>query len=440
MGTDGDVSPDVSRGDRAAAGRVVRRLRARRDELVQAIFARVRSDAFGSVGAHDAEYVAGLRAAVEAAVEHVLTGVEHGEAWAGPIPAVAAEQARRAARSGVSLDTVLRRYLVGHTLFEQFVMDEAAGSGLADEREALRGALRAQAAVLDRLLERIAGEYGDELARMGRSPEQRRAERVRRLLEGGVAEDGAVAEAGLDYELEDRWHLGVIATGADAARVVRGLAVGADRRLLSVAQGERSVWAWLGGRQRFAAGELERVIGMGPHPPAEGREPHPPGSHPAGSHPAVVLAFGEPARGIEGWRLTHQQAQAANVVTSRRNRNGIPPAQAVTRYADVALLASVLQDEALAKALLDIYVAPLEDARGGSVLRETLRAYLATECHVSSAATALGVVRRTVDSRLRTIEQRLGRSLHPCPAELKVALELNELDPAFSSPEISMLQ
>ena len=112
----------------------------------------------------------------------------------------------------------------------------------------------------------------------------------------------------------------------------------------------------------------------------------------------------------------------------------------MTRYADVALLASALKDAALARALVEIYIAPLEDARGGSVLCETLRAYLAAECHVSSAAAALGVVRRTIDSRLRTIEQRLGRSLHPCPAELKVALELDELDPAFSSPEIPIAQ
>ena len=82
----------------------------------------------------------------------------------------------------------------------------------------------------------------------------------------------------------------------------------------------------------------------------------------------------------------------------------------------------------LAGALLDVYIAPLEDVRGGgAVLRETLRAYLAAERSVSSAAAALGVDRKTVESRLRTIEKRLGRSLHPCPAELEVALELDEL-------------
>jgi hypothetical protein len=149
--------------------RVVELLRARRGELVAAIFARVRDDAFGLVGAQDAEYVAGLRTAVMAAVEYGLQGMERGEGRAGPVPDAVLEQARRAARIGVSLDTVLRRYVVGHTLLEQYVMEEADGDGenwiLPTQRSAMRDALRAQASVLDRLLAAITGAYADELAR-----------------------------------------------------------------------------------------------------------------------------------------------------------------------------------------------------------------------------------------------------------------------------------
>ena len=174
-----------------------------------------------------------------------------GRQWAGPIPAVVSEQARRAARAGVGLDTVLRRYVLGSALLGECVMEEADRDRenwtQPIQRGALREALRAQASVLDRLLGAVTAEYGDELALAGRSPERRRAERVRSLLDGEPVESAA-----LDYELEG-WHLGVIATGAGAARVVRE-AVGVDRRLLSVAQGERSVWAWLGGRERFVAG------------------------------------------------------------------------------------------------------------------------------------------------------------------------------------------
>jgi len=439
----------------ARAG-VVERLRARRGELVDAIFARMRGEEFDRAGEDDVEYLAGLRAAVVAALEYVLTGIERGETDGSPptppVPAVALEQARRAARVGVPLDTVLRRYVVGSALLGEFIMEEA-DRGERDwipptppappiQREALREALRAQAAVLDRLLQAITIEYGDELERAGRSPEQRRAERVRRLLDGGAIEGSE-----LDYEL-DAWHLGVIAVGARAEQAVRELAAGVDRRCLSVAQDKQSVWAWLGGRERFVVGEIERAVLAAITREEAGQGEEAGQSEQAGQSrkqgQGVLFAIGEPAGGLAGWRLTHRQAQAALTVALRRNgisRNGTP-AQGVTftRYADVALLAGVLKDEALAKALIEIYLSPLEDSRGsGPVLRQTLRAYLDAERSVSSAAIALGVVRKTVESRLHTIEERLGRTLHPCPAELEVALLLDELSSEPHSPEIPIV-
>jgi hypothetical protein len=60
---------------------VVGRLRTRRRELV-----RVRGDTFDRAGEDDAEYVAGLRATVGAALEYVLAGIERGEG-AGQVPA-----------------------------------------------------------------------------------------------------------------------------------------------------------------------------------------------------------------------------------------------------------------------------------------------------------------------------------------------------------------
>jgi PucR C-terminal helix-turn-helix domain/GGDEF-like domain len=395
------MRPGVGSVDDARAD-VVRRLRARRGELLEALFARVREGALAGAGEGDAEYLAGLHAAVGAVVEYLLRELEVGEGRAGPIPVAALEQARRAARVGVSLDTVLRRYVVGSALLGEFVMEEADRSELPEAHSALRRAVRAQAAVLDRLLEAITVEYGDELEQAGRSPERRRYERIRTLLDGGASEG-----ASLGYEL-DGWHLGLIATGAGtgAADVVRGLTAELERPLLSVEYGRGSVWAWLGGRERFAGGELERIRARAP---AGGME--------------VVLALGEPNRGLEGWRLTHRQAQAALLVALH-----MPAPAGISRYADVALLAAALKDEMLARALIDVYLAPLDDHRhSGPVLRETLRAYIAAEHNASSAAAALNVVRTTVVNRLRTIEERLGRTLHPCPAELIVALHLDEL-------------
>jgi DNA-binding PucR family transcriptional regulator len=61
------------------------------------------------------------------------------------------------------------------------------------------------------------------------------------------------------------------------------------------------------------------------------------------------------------------------------------------------------------------------------VARETLRAYLKAGCNASSAASALGVVRHTVESRVRAVEQILDKGLNTCLSELEVALRLHEL-------------
>lgn len=338
----------------------------------------------------------------------------------------AIEQARRAARNGVSLDVVLRRYMVGQALLWDYVMEEA---GRVGEDGALREMLRAQASLLDRLMIDVAREHVSERVRAGRSSEYRLSERVRALLAGECGFDARPPEASddldLGYELDGE-HLGVVARGAGAREVLRVLAVRLDRRLLCVARGEGMVWAWLGGRYALQMSDLERVVSMvtdelgqsGDH----GDDVRPPAY--------LSLAVGEPARGLAGWRLTHQQAQAALAVALCRPRR-------FTRYADVALLATALKDELLAKSLIDTYVSPLEASRGGgTVLRETLRAYFAAERNASSTAAALGVVRNTVDNRLRIIEERLGRTLHPCPAELETAIQLDELTTP-SHPEIS---
>ena len=102
--------------------------------------------------------------------------------------------------------------------------------------------------------------------------------------------------------------------------------------------------------------------------------------------------------------------------------------QSLVRYADVALLASILQDDLLAISLRQLYLAPLSEERdGGSALRQTLRAYFAAERNVSSAAGALSVSRQTVVNRLHVIEERFERSLNSCAAEVEAALRLEDL-------------
>jgi AcrR family transcriptional regulator len=154
---------------------IVERLRARRSEIDEAIFARISDQWFDRTGSEDPEYVAGLRAAGGAALDYVLEGIERSGASLEPVPAAALEQARRAAHVGVGLDTVLRRYLAGYAVLEGFVVQEAE----RDEKDwspriesrppksALRDVLQRMSALVDRLITAVSRAYGNELEQGG---------------------------------------------------------------------------------------------------------------------------------------------------------------------------------------------------------------------------------------------------------------------------------
>jgi len=376
-----------------AMSSVVAQLYSRRTELERAILGRVRVIARDPLQSEDSEYVFGLRAAIASIVEYALMGLKQGEEWSGPVPSAAIAQAQRAARTGIGLGTVLRRYIAGYALVWDFVMEEAARGGLLGHENSLRGVQMLHASLLDHLIVAVTDEYSREVERAGRSPERRRAELALRFLAGQHAD---LAELGYEF---DAWHIGVIATGKKGASAVKDLATKLDRELLLVPRAEGTVWAWLGGRRRLAGSDIERLL-----PPTWPSE--------------VSLAIGEPGKGVDGWRLTHGQAQAALRVALRRP-------QVLTRYVDVALVAAALDDEVLARSLLEIYLAPV--GGDGSDLRTTLHAYFAADRSASSAARSLGVVRQTVENRLHAAERAIGRPLHTCLSDLDVALRLDGL-------------
>jgi hypothetical protein len=170
MARDSDVSQDASWRAERSENFSVAISSGRRVELIETIFARVRDDAFGRIGARDATYIAGLEVAVAAAVDYALEGIEQVEQQrVAPVPPAVLEQARRAARIGVSLDTVLRRYVVGHTLLEELVLGEVERG----ERGSMRRALRAQAAALDRLLTAVSDAYVHEQRQAARPAQER---------------------------------------------------------------------------------------------------------------------------------------------------------------------------------------------------------------------------------------------------------------------------
>ncbi len=386
-GSAGGHSPGDVRSALAA------RLRLRLPELEAAITTRVYAIA-DPHEVRDPAYLQGLHAALPIAIQYAISTLELGERRPSDVPPSLLAQARLAARDGVPLDTILRRYVAGNTLIGDLLIEEGGRAEVPGS--ALRQLLGTQAAVLDRLLAAVGAEYAREAENRPTSAADRRRECVKRLLAGEL-----VDHAELGYDL-DAHHLALIAKGEDGLETMRELAAKVDRRLLSVRHEEEATWAcWFGGGRPLAVKEVVREL--------EAIAPE-----------RALVTVGEPGKGLLGWRLSHRQAKAALPIAERRGER-------IVRYVDVAFQASALHDDLIASSLREIYLAPLEGARdGGKVARETLRAYFAAGRNVSSTAARLGVDRRTVSNRIRAIEDRLGRPLADVATDLETALRLDE--------------
>jgi hypothetical protein len=341
----------------------------------------------------DPDYAEGLRAAVAAGVDIAIRIAARHDDATEPPPSKLMEQARLAARSGVGVDTVVRRYVAGHALITEFIFQEAEGSISLEE---LNRMLRALAKSLDRLIVAATSAFHEESEAMSNRGRHDRLTLVERLLTG---EPCGAEELNYDLTL---CHVGIVGTGADIDTClhVAGRSLGA--RILSVSPAKEVVWAWLGRRERLDPSELATALAA---------------SRPSGG----ILAVGEAQRGLGGWQLSHRQARAAQRVGRRRDPG-------VVHYADVALLAAALVDEVLVLSLRDLYLKPLaEPVARATILRETLRRYFTANCNAAAAAAALGVNRNTVAARLREVEERLGRTITSCTAELELALSLEEI-------------
>jgi hypothetical protein len=387
-----DLSPE--RAARALHDRLLQR----RPQIEEAIFARVRAIE-DSTGASGRRYAAGLQPTISAGLEYGLASVELAREDKTPeIPAQILVQARLAARAGVSMDTVLRRYCGANTLFFDVLIEEAERGGLSQGE--LKRFYRTWSGSFEHLLAAVSDEYAREQARADfDSGDRRRLKLVERLLAGELLDTSELA-----YSF-DCWHLGLLAGGAGAEDAIREFATDLDRTVLLIQRDPETLWAWLGGRRPYDVAESREHLASFKLPPT------------------ASIALGEPAEGLAGWRLSHRQAAATLQVALRSK-------EPILWYSQMPLLASTLQDDLLAASLDQLYLAPLRQERdGGEAAKQTLRAYFAASGNASSAAAALGVNRRTVAARIASIEEKIGRSVTSVSAEIETALRLDEIEP-----------
>ena len=359
-------------------------LREVRGEIVETTLARLQ-DLASAAGARDPVYEEGQAAAVEAGVQYAIDLICDAESR-NTIPPILIDRARQAARRSIPLEELLRNYLSAFSLLTEFIFKTKMRT------TTLRELVRLLVLRLDEALQDIADEYTAELERSsGLIREHQTVDRIRAILAGQPVDQDA-----LDYRLSAH-HVGAVAVGEGAEKLIREASAPLGLRVLVAYPAVDVLWAWLGAESLPSLETFLQTAG----------EPTP------SATPSVVLGFGEPARGISGFRRTHREASAALRVAHRDRRP--------TRYSNVALLASILQDELLSASLRKRYVEPLED--DGENL-QILRAFFSAGRNYSAAAASLGRNRRTVKNRLAAVERRLGQPLTRAAPELEAAVML----------------
>jgi hypothetical protein len=325
-------------------------------------------------------------------------------------PSASLEYARRRAQHGTPLTALLRTYRLGHTCFSDWLFKELARQ--ADDATmisaATLGMSKIVAGYVDQTSEEIVAAYTGEREHWLRNRSAARAARIRDLLSGEPVNVSAT-EAVLGYRLR-QYHLGLVcwtgdATGSvdnitrleHAIHHVAGKIVGSGDPVF-VPRDESSAWAWLplGIRDRFDAT----------------------GAAAAGMDGDLYFAFGDAARGVTGFRLTHQQALAAQAVAMAAG----PPPQVVT-FGEVAPVAMMLGSPDLLRAWVLATLGGLAtDDEQHARLRDTLLVFLQSGGSYKATAEQLTLHKNTVQYRIRKAEESLGRPAAERRHDVELAL------------------
>src|SRR5580692_1036094 len=247
-----------------------------------------------------------LASSVDSNVDTCLQIMQHRiDLAAVRAPAAATEYARRLAQRGTPLTALLRAYRLGHVCFSGWMLRELARQ--AENTEMISAATlsmsRVVAGYIDQTSEEMVVAYGQARENWLRNRSTARAARIRDLLAGGRI-DLAATEATLGYRLR-QYHVGLVCWVDDAVSVdeitrleqaighVAGKAVSTGDAVF-LPRDESSAWAWLplGIRDTF----------------------DPAATDTADVDADIHFAFGDPAKGTAGFRITHLQAIAAQAV------------------------------------------------------------------------------------------------------------------------------
>jgi hypothetical protein len=414
---DVDVPPAVAElmGDVAAA--VARRVDAVREDVYQTIIREIPQLR------EDQPVLALLASSVDSNVETCLQIVQHRIALADvQAPVAAVEYARRLAQRGTPLTALLRAYRVGHTCFAYWLFKELAEQPYDAQTmsAATLSMSRVVAGYIDQISEQMVEAYAEEREQWLRNRSAARAARIRDLLSGQRIEVSA-AEATLGYRLRQH-HVGLVCWVGDAAstadeinRLERAIGYVAGRAAcdgdpLFLPRDESSGWAWLplGTRGTFGPLDLTDLTDLTGVDGVDGVDGD------------IHFAFGDAAKGATGFRITHQQAIAAQAVALAAG-SAAPRAVTFSQVAPVAMMLTA--KELLRPWVLSTLAGLARDDEHHARLRETLLVFLQSGGSYKTTAQQLTLHKNTVQYRIRKAEESLGQPVGDHRHDVELALQ-----------------
>jgi DNA-binding PucR family transcriptional regulator len=134
----------------------------------------------------------------------------------------------------------------------------------------------------------------------------------------------------------------------------------------------------------------------------------------------IHFAFGDAAKGTAGFRLTHQQAEAAQAVALAAG-SASPRTVAFSEVAPVAMMLS--SSELLRAWVLNILGSLATDDEHHARLRDTLLVFLQGGGSYKMTAERLILHKNTVQYRVRKAEESLGRRVSDDRHDVELALQ-----------------
>jgi DNA-binding PucR family transcriptional regulator len=220
----------------------------------------------------------------------------------------------------------------------------------------------------------------------------------------------SAAEATLGYRLR-QYHVGLVCWTGDATAAADNITrlehaishvaakAACSGEPLFLPRDESSAWAWLplGIRDTFDAATAST----------------------AGLDGDIHFAFGDAVKGTAGFRLTHQQAIAAQAVTLA----AASPGPGTVAFSEVAPVAMMLGSEDLLRAwVLSTLGGLAADDEHHARLRATLLVFLQTGGSYKTTAERLVLHKNTVQYRIRKAEESLGRPVGENQHDVELAL------------------